>query len=205
MGVLCISYLIVVTLISSLLCSLTFSQSCNVTSSVSTESVEYKDDLYITIYYPSDIRNDERLLCTIFVHGGLWQSGGPPMLSELANNVVERSRTIVGVISYSLTGSGSCCSTNGTCDEGISYCDGECNLNQTVTYPDFSQDAADALKYMSNYAKCDANNLFCVGHSAGAQICTDINLESQRYFSNSSFNISSFKGVCTSLACCFVT
>ena len=170
------------------------SQSCFNTTSVSTETVEYKDGLDMTIYYPYDMTMDEQLACTVFVHGGLWQFPGPSTMATLANTLVLKSRTVVGAIEYSLTGNGSCCSTDYTCNLGISYCNGKCNVNQTVTYPDFSQDAADALEYLSNYNKCDPNYLFCSGHSSGGQICTDINLESQKYFS-SSFNISSFKGI----------
>ena len=68
------------------------------------------------------------------------------------------------------------------------------NLAQLVRYPHFSEDAATALQYLSKYHMCDPNYLFCVGHSAGGQICTDVNLNAKNYF-DSGFDISGFKGV----------
>ena len=85
------------------------------------------------------------------------------------------SNTIVAPIQYRLATNGSCCSTDHSCNLGINECNGNCS----GIYPEFLEDLYRALAFLSNFEKCDSSKIFCLGHSAGAQICTQAAIEQQ--------------------------
>ena len=131
----------------------------------------YPVELSMDIYYPIDYDESEKLACSVFAHGGLWQTGSNEDRTSIdfARNVVKATRTIVATIQYRLTNDTSCCSTDHQCNLGINECNGHCN----GTYPDFLDDLSAAILFLSeSYSKCDANNLFAFGHSAGGQMVT---------------------------------
>eukprot|EP01084_Bolivina_argentea_P010898 20333_1 len=153
---------------------------CSTTTSTSVDSNviftpnDYPVQLSMDIYYPIDYNPREKLPCSIFVHGGLWQSGSNDAQSSInyAKNVVIATRTIVAPIQYRLTSDTTCCSTDHTCNLGIQACNGKCS----GTYPDFLQDFNQAFNFLKQYDKCDSK-IFCLGHSAGGQICTQAAIE----------------------------
>jgi acetyl esterase/lipase len=104
-------------------------------------------ELSLDVYAPdADAGNGSRNPVIVFLYGGSWQSGAREQYRFVASTLVRRGYVVV-IPDY--------------------------RLYPAVTFPEFVNDAADALRWtfdnISQYGG-DAGNVFVMGHSAGAQI-----------------------------------
>lgn len=114
---------------------------------------EYRDirfgthELSLDVYAPdADTGNGARSPVIVFLYGGSWQSGAREEYGFVASTLVRRGYVVV-IPDY--------------------------RLYPAVRFPDFVNDAADALRWtFDNIAQYggDPGNVFVMGHSAGAQI-----------------------------------
>jgi acetyl esterase/lipase len=116
---------------------------------------EYRDirfgthELSLDVYAPdadADAGNGARSPVIVFLYGGSWQSGAREQYKFVASTLVRRGYVVV-IPDY--------------------------RLYPAVRFPDFVNDAADALRWtFDNIAQYggEPGNVFVMGHSAGAQI-----------------------------------
>jgi len=109
----------------------------------------------LDIYYPEDLSKVKDVL--VFIHGGSWNSGKKETYWWLGRNMA-RKDVVTVIINYS--------------------------LSPTYKYEKMATDCAKALKWVSINAGSyggDRNNIFVMGHSAGAHLAALIHSDT-RYF-----------------------
>lgn len=118
---------------------------------IATELIEGVKARYITekmrIYFPDDLRKDEKLPCLIYLHGGCWVFGSINSCSGFCMELVKQSRVIVVALDYSLA--------------------------PTNPYPAALEDIMQCTDYLFSHAKelnIDSENISLGGDSAGGNI-----------------------------------
>ncbi|KAJ9463696.1 hypothetical protein DIPPA_27638 [Diplonema papillatum] len=163
-------------MLSALVAAAVLAAVCQPAEEVSEESgvvytpKDYPAELALDVYTPKGGGGGPAGTCVLFLHGGLWQSGSIDALSSRAfcRNGVRATGLRYVAVEYRLNTNNSCCSTsrsNGTC---------------AAAYPDPELDVSLAMEHLIAEGTCAAASFYCVGHSAGGQMCTDLALKSDQ-------------------------
>lgn len=121
----------------------------------------------LDVYAPAKASNAPVVL---FIHGGSWQ-GGDKSGHKFVGESLARAGYVVGVMNY--------------------------RLAPQNRYPAYVQDAASALKWLQDHAKTfggSPDNLFVVGHSAGAFNAVEM-VDNARWLREVQMPVSAIRGV----------
>lgn len=113
-----------------------------------------EEDLYLDIYYPKNIKEDEKLPVVFYTHGGGWAAGSRHGASNASFKVVHTALL-----------------EKGFCVVSVSYRLWKKGGNTTMR--DCVIDSKDAMRYLSKHSEklgVDKNRFYSFGDSAGGQI-----------------------------------